>query len=420
MLVRLLAQTDLVAVSSLSRMVWVAPLGSMQPPARMTAPVRAVLGPNGWELTDASRLVARFNRSAIVAFAAEEGLVGAAPEVAGVVAGSPVVGRTGDSTWSRNAGAASASPVIVNGKSYPGIVTLTARTDGSLSTFDVIDRLPLEDYLRGVVAAEMYSGWPLSAYQAQAVAARSYALSERARARAARLPFDVESGERDQAFGNADNPLASRAVAETRGVILSWRGHPMRAYFSSTCGGRPASARDTWPSTGDMLFNLDGPIQGSTRDHACTESPSYRWSVTRGTRELVERFRAFGRYHGSPLKNLSGIDSIRPAGVNGSGRTNSFLIVQPGGQSILITGEELRRAANFETPGQPAITAQSRVPSSDAEVVIAGDRVGLSGRGFGHGVGMCQWCAKGFAEKGQTWQSMLARFYPGAKLERVY
>jgi stage II sporulation protein D len=308
---------------------------------------------------------------------------------------------------------------LANGKAYPGILTLVGRSEGA--TFDVINRVPLEDYLRGVVAAEMFSGWPLASYQAQAVTARSYALSERARSRAVGAPFDVEAGTRDQAYGGAsDNPIVARAVSDTRGVVLTWNGDVLRAYYSSTCGGRPAAARDTWPTGPGMTYNLAGPLQGQPRDHACQAASYYRWTVTRPRAELTSRFKAFGREAGLPIKALTSIESIRPAGVNASGRPNRFLVVQPGGQSYTLTGEELRRAANQEGPGLPPVTAANRVHGSDVEIVVGGTTATFTGRGFGHGVGLCQWCAKGFADRGEAWTAILARFYPGARTEKVY
>ena len=413
MRVRLAASSSRVLLSGTNRMVWVAPLGAPRQPARMQGPVAARTTASGWELTDAAGLIARFDRGAIVAIAGEEGVLGPATTEGGSPR-TPALGRTPSAV-----AATSAARVTVDGKSYAGLITLVGRSDGT--TFDVINRLPLEEYLKGVVSSEMFSGWPLAAYQAQAVAARSYAISERTRSRALGAGFDVESDVRDQAYkGGAENPIAARAVTDTRGVVLTWNGDVLRAYYSSTCGGRPAAARDTWPTGPTMAFNLAGPLQGQARDHACQAASYYRWTVVRPRAELTERMRAFGREAGHPIKAITGIESIRPAGVNAAGRTNRFLVVQAGGQSFTLTGEELRRAANTEIPGRTPITAATRLHSSDTEVVVGGTNVTFSGRGFGHGVGLCQWCAKGFADRGESFAAVLARFYPGARLERVY
>src|SRR5207248_1928652 len=100
------------------------------------------------------------------------------------------------------------------------------------------------------------------AYEAQAVAARSYALHERERASALGLAFDVESSDKDQVYGgaSASGPVRE-AVASTRGVVLMDGEKLLRAYFSSTCGGRAASARDTWPIGPGYEFNLAAPLQ---------------------------------------------------------------------------------------------------------------------------------------------------------------
>ncbi|MEO1512726.1 MAG: hypothetical protein AAFU70_11685, partial [Planctomycetota bacterium] len=85
-----------------------------------------------------------------------------------------------------------------------------------------------------------------------------------------------------------------------------------------------------------------------------------------------------------------------------------------------VSSENLRVAMNTTAPGQPAITRQTRVPSGDLEATVASGRVVLRGRGFGHGVGLCQFGAQGYAEQGHSAERMLRRFYPGARIERLY
>lgn len=423
MRVRILAAQTKLSVAGGVGAVWVAATGDVRPAAKMTAPVHVSLDERQWVLTDAAGLSARFDRALHVELSGEEGTVG------------QNLGERGEQAGARpNALPASVglirpgTPAItdsamltVNGRRYPGVIRLGTRSDVSPRAFDVLEYVAMEEYLKGVVAAEMLANWPLAAYQAQAVAARSYAVHERARARASGERFDVEASVRDQAYaGGVYPPLVSRAVESTRGVILTWAAQPLRAYYSSTCGGRPAAARDTWPTGPGFDYNLVGPVQGQPREHACQGATYYKWTVVRNRSELHQRLRAFGRANGSAFKNITGLDSIRSAGVGLSGRPNRFLIMQPGGQTYTITGEELRRAANQDVPGVPKITSATRVHSSDADVQVVGDTVTFTGRGFGHGVGMCQWCAKGFADQGEPWAMIAQRFYPGARLERVY
>ena len=108
-------------------------------------------------------------------------------------------------------------------------------------------------------------------------------------------------------------------------------------------------------------------------------------------------------------------------GYNADQRPNRFRIVEPGGGSTFqLTGEDFRIACNTDAPGLTPIDRKSRVNSSDVEVRVDGAQVVFMGRGFGHGVGMCQFCTRAFAERGEPWKAILARFYPGAQVVGVY
>jgi stage II sporulation protein D len=129
----------------------------------------------------------------------------------------------------------SAAPIIlVGGRPYRGEISLALNRRGLL---DVINTLPLEDYLRGVVPAELSPvGFPeLEALKAQAIAARSYALS-----RLGRAEFDLTDDARSQVYGGVlvEHPLSDRAVEETRGIVAVYQGEPIEALYSSTCGGQ--------------------------------------------------------------------------------------------------------------------------------------------------------------------------------------
>src|SRR5690606_21035761 len=147
-----------------------------------------------------------------------------------------------------------------------------------------------ESYLPGVVAKELYQTWPLPTFQAQAVCARSYALHERGRARAAGRLFDVEATTQDQVFAGAtDLPVAHSAVESTRGQVITYRGGVLRAYYSSTSGGRAASAADTWPTGPGFEFNQAFPLQAAPRQYFDQASPAYRWTRDLGLERLSLR-----------------------------------------------------------------------------------------------------------------------------------
>lgn len=318
------------------------------------------------------------------------------------------------------AGAARAM-VTLNGTVYPGRFRLSTRTDIGPRAFDVVEFVGIEDYLPGVVQKEMLPNWPLAAYQVQAVAARTYALQERERSLSAREAFDLEATDRDQVYsGVGVNRLALEAVRSTAGQVVTFQGGLLRAYYSSTCGGRTASARDTWPTGPGFEYNLAAPIQAKARESACNASPLYRWQVTRPKGETVRRLVAFGERNGVMVRRMRDLAAIEVMQTNDDGRPSRFKIVEPGGAWYQLSGEELRLAFNTPAPGLPEITRATRVASSDIEVAVRGNQVVVKGRGFGHGVGMCQYCTRAFADRGEDWRTIIARFYPGASLEKRY
>jgi stage II sporulation protein D len=419
MRIRLLANATQADLSSEIKTIWASAVDDRRPPARLTGPVRVVLLADAWQLTDPAGVTARFDRDREIIIAGEsDPLTPPRNEQGQPVAPGATAGGTGGlgSAASRVGG----SMVTLNGRRYPGVLKLTA-AGRSGATFDVIEEVNLERYLQGVVAAEMFKNWPIDAYRTQAVAARSYALHERARARSRGERFDVEATVQDQAYDGATlNLPAAQAVVDTRGVAVTWNGEVLRTYYSSTCGGRPGSARDTWPVVPGFEYNLIGPIQAQAREHACQGATYYRWSVARTRSDVARRFREFGLKNGLPLRSFTNLERVSVESTNPAGRPSRFLVVQDGGQSYSLSGEELRRAFNQPVAGLPPITPATRVHSSDLSVFRNGEQIAINGQGFGHGVGMCQWCAKGFADRTERWDITIMRFYPGAKLERLY
>ncbi len=316
--------------------------------------------------------------------------------------------------------------ITVDGTVYPGRLRLIPRplraADGTIAgSFDVVALIPVETYLPGVIAKELYQHWSLGAFEVQAVAARSYALHERQRSIGVGRDFDVESTTADQVYGGSTVlPVALQAVKNTRGVVLTWEHRLLRTYYSSTCGGRTASAADTWPTTAGFEYNLDPPLQSHSRPSMCTDSKLYRWTVARDIDELTRRVRAWGASSGNEIKRASTIINVSVDRTNGDNRPAAYRLRDSDGRSYLLSAEELRIACNFSASGLPAITSQTRVASGDIAFVFNGSQVSISGRGFGHGVGMCQHCAQAMAARGDDWRTMLVRFYPGAKLERAY
>lgn len=347
---------------------------------------------------------------------------------AGAASGQPVVEaagapRSGPATKPAaspaSAKASDTGMIRLDGSAYPGALVL--RADSATGMFDAVATMSIEEYLPGVLVKELWANFPRASFEAQAVASRSYALHERERARREGRRFDVESTTADQVFGGVtSNAVANRAVLDTRGIVLVDRGQLLRAYFSSTCGGRPASATDTWPSAGANAFNTAAPLRAQRRDYACNGSKWYRWTAVRADDELSQRIRAWGRSNGSAVGGVSRVRSIKVVDRNDADRPVRYLLTDERGREFKIAGEDLRRACNHQIPDLPALSQEQIVRSGDLEADFWADKVNIRGRGWGHGVGLCQWCAKGFADRKLHWQEILARFYPGAQLRRGY
>jgi stage II sporulation protein D len=416
------ATTTLRVGVSRGQTLYVTSADGLRTPQAVKAPVTLTLDEQGWLVSDAAGFSGRFPRFNDLEIAPEQAMLpGAMAGGAQSAPDGPTVVTGG--RLARDAALAGLAPKFtLDSAQFGGKLVLQARSDLTPRTFDAVEIVGIEEYLTGVVAAEMFPQWPKNAFAAQAVAARSYAIQQRALSRSTASRFDVESSVRDQAYkGLTQNVTAVQAVRETEGVVLTWNGQVLRAYYSSTAGGRPASARDTWPTSKGFEYNLAGPLQTAPRDPELGKtSPWWRWTVSRTAGDFSARIRHWGHTSGHPVKALSALTAVTPSDNNASARPSRFTIVDRSGAIFTLTAEQLRTACNAEPPGYPKVTRESRVASSDMEWSIKNDVATVTGRGFGHGVGLCQYSAKELADRAEPWQDIVTTFYPGAQLVRAY
>jgi stage II sporulation protein D len=175
-----------------------------------------------------------------------------------------------------------------------------------------------------------------------------------------------------------------------------------------------------WPTGKGFEFNRAEPLQAKQREWYCTTAPRYRWEVTRTDDDLSKRIRAWGKDAGKKVKNISRLRQVEVVNRGEGNRPAKYRLTDNNNNEFEVTAEELRVACNFAAEGSPAITKDNRVFSGDLEMQFFGTQVRVYGKGFGHGVGMCQYCAKGMAERGMDWNTMLKMFYPGAGLKKLY
>jgi len=256
-------------------------------------------------------------------------------------------------------------------------------------TLTVVNRLPVETYLLGIVGSEMPAEWPLEALKAQAVAARTYALQRRLGRRAAGNAWDLRDSVLSQVYRGADAIRDSviEAVRQTKGVVLTFEHEPAEALFHSTCGGHtvPAAA----------VFGTNVPYLQRTRCDWCRDSGRYRWELTLDRAELGRVLERVGLSHGFRRLERTG-EEADPVVVDARGRRR-------------VAPEAVRSALGY-----------GRLYSTRFRVHVRGRRVHLEGAGFGHRVGLCQWGARGMARAGRSHREILEYYYDGAELKRAY
>ena len=306
--------------------------------------------------------------------------------------------------------------VRVDDVSYPQQIALDASSAIDVANrFDVVNHVTLERYIPGVLAGELYRRWPSATFEAQAIAARSYAIVQCAENW--HRHFDLESTTASQVYGgSAAYFKALKAAQKTHGVVLTYQDNTVPAYYSSCCGGSSQDAHVAFP------YGLDiRPLWGDKHRTWCTISPHYRWGpIIRSRDQLSRRLTAWGRARKHPIAALDGLSSITTADLRPSQRPGSFIVTDMTGQTFSIRPESFRAACNYQDDVLAELAKPLRLKSSYLEVYVQGDQVRLTGHGFGHGVGMCQWGAYAMAKRGYDAQTILSYYYPSAAVQRIY
>jgi stage II sporulation protein D len=303
------------------------------------------------------------------------------------------------------------------GRRYRGVIRFVP--DGS--GVRVVNVLPLEHYLRGVVPLEIGErpARERAAVEAQAIAARSYTVVRLAARRNRVATFDLTNSTADQVYGgfDAERAQADAAIAATAGRVLLYGGRVVSAPFHSTCGGETAAAEEVWTSEGEPhLQRVSDKIPGSDR-YYCDIAPRFAWSreLPAATLDAV-----VGRYLDAYVSvPVGGPGAVLAVAVNGrtpSGRVAELRIRTVRGQ-YAVRGNDARSVLRTDA-GDLLPSAYFSVTTEEAPAGGIG-RLVIRGNGFGHGVGLCQWGAIGRARAGQSTRAILRTYYPGTTVGRI-
>jgi stage II sporulation protein D len=300
---------------------------------------------------------------------------------------------------------------VIEGKAYRGRIIILP--GGASGTLIVLNKLDIDSYLKGVIPVEMglRNDNELEALKAQAVAARSYALSKMQKNR---YNNTLESSVLDQVYGGADceYPLAGRAVEQTEGLVLMHDGALVPAYYFAVCGGRTEKIEDVWG--GEPL-----PYSRVIDDHDyCGWAANYFWEDYFHRELLEERLdRYFRRNNGRGLNGV--IKDIKIITRSESGRVK-VLKIYTNREQLEIKSDRIRWAVRKSTDYNKIL------PSTLFEIEVERDPLGnlkavrFLGRGNGHGIGMCQCGAIGRARRGQDFRQILSTYYPSTEIKKYY
>jgi stage II sporulation protein D (peptidoglycan lytic transglycosylase) len=294
--------------------------------------------------------------------------------------------------------------------------------------FDVVNEVDIDGYLAGVLPRELFRNWHDETYKAQAIIARTYALYSKAvDGNASNRYWDVFADERSQVYGGMlDETDKSRlAVNQTQGIVVAYGAggqepRIFKAYFSSCCGGISANVYDAF---GEYPIE---PLHDQNNNAICNASPRFNWGpVVIGKEELTRRIRAWGKYKNLPERDMVTLKDAALLKVNAWGRPAQFVITDARNNKYRLLAEEFRSACNWDA-NNPQYAPKDHAPppilySSFVKVITDAESIRfVEGHGFGHGVGMCQWCSERRAEEGMRHEDIVLAAYPHAQLVRAY
>lgn len=278
-----------------------------------------------------------------------------------------------------------AQTFLFQGRRYRGTAAVLPDTGQVVST------VPVEQYLYSVVSREMPRSWPAQSLQAQAILARTYVLQRSNPNRG----YDLVPSEADQVYTgmDAEAPQTNAAVDATAGQALRFGAGFASIAYSSCCGGHTESSADAWG--GKPIAYLAG-----VACTYCKESQWYRWTQSIGLDRFVATL-------GSQVASIGDFQSIALDSLDSSGRARFWVFTGSQG-TARVRASDVRRQIGARV--LPSLLVNKVELQDGAQNAI------VSGAGLGHGVGLCQWGARGLAKTGANAPAILAYYFPGTSI----
>lgn len=275
------------------------------------------------------------------------------------------------------------SNILIAKRAYRGNIEINVE-NGQILAINTID---IEEYLYGVIKMEIDPKWPYETVKAQAIAARTFVYKNLGKHR--NSGFDLCNGVHCQVYAgiNAEDELAIRAVNETKGELVYYGDSLAFVYYHSICGGRTGNSAHTWEG-GKSIPYLSGVICPY-----CTKAPQYHWRASLNVSDIERKL------------NIGKLYSIRK--YPEQGRAWKVLIRHSKGENKILASQFRR------------LFGENFIKSTFFDIEQRKGSVVFTGRGFGHGVGLCQWGTKGMGGLGFSSSEILSFYFPGCEIKRV-
>ncbi|MDR1511559.1 MAG: SpoIID/LytB domain-containing protein [Endomicrobium sp.] len=284
--------------------------------------------------------------------------------------------------------------IFANSKPYRGYLIVKKTRD----KMNVINVIPIEDYLKGVLPKEVGACWGIEALKTQAVISRTYSISnlnKHCDTSDSDQGFDVCSTTHCQVYGGAEVEVDScnKAILETQCEVLVYDGKLAQTVFHANCGGHTENPKYIWN------WEYTPPYLKGVRCGYCYDSPYTKWESSIDETIIRKKLQN---------NNIEKIKNIKIKNKTSTGVAKELKISHSNGE-FLINAYRFRLAVDAW-----------RIKSHNFNLIKTdGDKFYFKGQGWGHKVGLCQWGTKNMADKGKTYKQILSYYYPGTKVERI-